>query len=218
MKDNYKVYVHISPNGKRYYGITCQEVEKRWKNGKGYYKNEYFTKAINKYGWDNFEHIVIARGLTEEEAKWTKIKLIREWDTTNPEYGYNETHKGNAQTEKAKKKISEANKGHTHTEEAKKKISKTHKGKPQTEKHRNKIGESNKSKTQTDETKEKISKKNKGKAYKKQTRVYCVELDRYFETVREASEYIGRNRCSLSNALDKENRTCGGYHWLRAED
>ena len=218
MKDNYKVYVHISPNGKRYYGITCQEVEKRWKNGKGYYKNKYFTKAINKYGWDNFEHIVIARGLTKEEAKWIKIKLIREWDTKNPEYGYNENHKGNAQTEKAKKKISEANKGNTHTEEAKKKISKTHKGKPQTEKHRNKIGESNKGKAQTDETKEKISKANKGKPYKKQTRVYCVELDRYFETVREASEYIGRNRCSLSNALDKENRTCGGYHWLRAED
>ena len=62
MKDNYKVYVHISPNGKRYYSITCQEVEKRWKNGKGYYKNEYFTKEINKYGWDNIEHIVIARG------------------------------------------------------------------------------------------------------------------------------------------------------------
>ena len=201
METNYKVYVHINKvNGKRYYGITCQEVEKRWKNGKGYYKNEYFTKAINKYGWDNFEHIVIARGLTEEEAKWIKIKLIREWDTKNPEYGYNKTHKSNAQTEKAKKKISEANKGHTHTEEAKKKISKTHEGKPLSE-----------------ETREKISKSNKGKCHKP-TRVYCVELDMYFETVTEAGKYIGRACGNISAVLTGRNKTCGGYHWMYAKD
>ena len=217
MKNNYKVYVHISPNGKRYYGITCQKVERRWKNGKGYYKNEYFTNAINKYGWDNFEHIVIARGLTEEEAKWIKIKLIREWDTKNPEYGYNENHKGNAQTEKAKKKISEANKGNTHTEEAKKKISKTHEGKPQTEEHRNKIGEFHKGKTLSDETKEKISKSNKGKCHKP-TRVYCVELDMYFETVTEAGKYIGRACGNISAVLTGKNKTCGGYHWMYAKD
>ena len=61
-KMNYKVYVHISPNGKRYYGITKQEIEKRWRNGKGYSNNDHFTNAINYYGWDNFDHIVIARG------------------------------------------------------------------------------------------------------------------------------------------------------------
>ena len=45
--NNYKVYVHIAPNGKRYYGITKQEVEKRWANGKGYKGNEHFINAIN---------------------------------------------------------------------------------------------------------------------------------------------------------------------------
>ena len=235
MKNNYKVYVHISPNGKRYYGTTKKEkVEERWRNGRGYYNNEYFTKAINKYGWDNFEHIVIAKGLTKDEAKWVKMELIREWDTINPEYGYNESrkkplseetkqkmsesHKGYKHTEKTKKKMSEVRKGMQFNEEHKNNLSKANKGKPKTEEHRNKIGESNKGKAQTDETKEKISKKNKGRAYKKQTRVYCVELDRYFETVREASEYIGRNRCSLSNTLAGRNKTCGGYHWMYAED
>ena len=42
----YTVYVHISPNGKRYYGITMQEVNKRWLNGKGYRGNKHFTNAI----------------------------------------------------------------------------------------------------------------------------------------------------------------------------
>lgn len=108
-KTNYKVYVHIAPNGKRYYGITKQKVEARWKNGKGYGANEYFYRAINKYGWDNFEHIIIARGLSEEEAKWLEVELIREHDTSNREYGYNISLGG------------EAHKGHKHTEETRKK-------------------------------------------------------------------------------------------------
>ena len=95
-KINYKVYVHMAPNGKRYYGITKQEVEKRWNNGKGYKRHDHFYRAINKHGWDNFEHIVIARGLSEEEAKWLEVELIREWDTTNREYGYNITKGGDS--------------------------------------------------------------------------------------------------------------------------
>ena len=39
-KTNYKVYVHIAPNGKRYYGITKKKVERRWRNGKGYEGNK----------------------------------------------------------------------------------------------------------------------------------------------------------------------------------
>ena len=40
---NYKLYVHISPSNKRYYGITCQEkCEYRWQNGKGYTPNKHF--------------------------------------------------------------------------------------------------------------------------------------------------------------------------------
>ena len=130
-KMNYKVYVHISPNGKRYYGITKQKVETRWNNGKRYKGNDYFTYAINYYNWDNFEHIVIARGLTEEEAKWLEVELIREWDTTNREYGYNITKGGDSNpmdNEESRRKLSEAmtgennpNYGKTFIEETRKK-------------------------------------------------------------------------------------------------
>ena len=69
------VYKHTSPNGKSYIGITSMNPpEKRWKNGKGYSHNKYFTNAINKYGWDNFTHEIIENNLTEEEAKVLESK------------------------------------------------------------------------------------------------------------------------------------------------
>lgn len=56
----YTVYMHVSPSGKRYIGITSQKVEKRWANGKGYKTQQYFYRAIKKYGWNNFQHIIVA--------------------------------------------------------------------------------------------------------------------------------------------------------------
>lgn len=122
-ENNYTVYLHISPSNKRYYGITCLSPKKRWNNGKGYKTQQYFYRAIEKYGWGNFEHIIIVKGLDEETAKWLEIELIKEHNTTNSNYGYNVTEGGDGHrginplenmTEEAKKersrKISEAKK------------------------------------------------------------------------------------------------------------
>ena len=189
-ENNYKVYIHINKtNGKRYYGITKQEPKKRWQNGKKYGNNDHFTNAINYYGWDNFDHIVIARGLTEEEAKWLEIELIRELDTTNRDKGYNITKGG------------EGTNGYKHTEETRKNISKIHKGK-----------------TLSDETRKKLSESHKGKNSPSAKRIYCVELDMYFDTVTEASEYVGCHRSNISSVLIGNRKTCKGYHWLYAED
>lgn len=39
MGKKYIVYVHIFPNGKKYFGITSKAPNQRWENGKGYDKN-----------------------------------------------------------------------------------------------------------------------------------------------------------------------------------
>ena len=233
-KMNYKVYVHIAPNGKRYYGITKQEVEARWKNGKGYEGNKYFYRAINKHGWGNFEHIVIAKGLSEEEAKWLEIELIRELDTTNREYGYNITKGGDSNpmdNEESRKKLSETRKGEnnpnygkTFSEETRKKMSEAHKGennpnygKTFSKEHRKKIGKAMKGKTLSEKTKQKMSESHKGENNPKATKVYCVELDMVFNTVSEASKFVGCNNRNISNVLRGRRKTAGGYHWLYAE-
>lgn len=66
---SWTVYAHIAPNGKMYVGITSQKPENRWRNGlSGYNSNDHFCNAIRKYGWENFQHEIIASGLTIEEA------------------------------------------------------------------------------------------------------------------------------------------------------
>lgn len=109
--DDYTVYVHINKiNGKRYIGITRQNINRRWRNnGKGYKTQQYFYRVIEKYGWDNFEHIIIAKGLSKEEACWLEIELIREWNTTDRTKGYNIANGGECPnlTEETKKKMSE---------------------------------------------------------------------------------------------------------------
>lgn len=90
----WSVYIHISPSNKYYVGITSQKLSDRWRNGKGYKHNAYFTSAINKYGWDNFQHEVVASNLTENEAKNFEKILIKELKSNNKMYGYNLTAGG----------------------------------------------------------------------------------------------------------------------------
>lgn len=56
MNGTYTVYMHTCPNDKVYIGITKRKPSVRWNNGKGYQHNEYFSRAIEKYGWESFKH------------------------------------------------------------------------------------------------------------------------------------------------------------------
>lgn len=87
--NNYTVYKHTAPNGKVYIGVTKQEVSRRWKNGFGYSDNEYFFKAIKKYGWNNFKHEIICEELNKEEAEQKEIELIAKYKSNNKQFGYN---------------------------------------------------------------------------------------------------------------------------------
>lgn len=54
------VYMHVNKiNSKVYVGITSKKPEERWQKGQGYNSQKYFYRAIQKYGWDSFEHIIL---------------------------------------------------------------------------------------------------------------------------------------------------------------
>lgn len=135
---NYCVYIHTSPSGKKYVGQTGKKPEKRWRNGgKGYlskkdgrYIQPMFAHAILKYGWDNFEHEIVAFNLTKEEADTLEKSLIEKLNTMDSNHGYNLRQGGShgGLSEEAKRKIGESQKGKVMSEESKRKISEALKG------------------------------------------------------------------------------------------
>lgn len=90
MENEHKVYLHLFPNGKRYYGYAHRELNTRFgKNGINYSYQPPIWNAIQKYGWENIEHILVGKYSTEKEAKAVETKMIRKYCTSNPLYGYN---------------------------------------------------------------------------------------------------------------------------------
>lgn len=109
----WSVYLHTNMvNGKMYVGITSIKPEDRW--SKGYTKRQKIYKAIQKYGWDQFDHRVLVDNLTREEAEEIEQILIHDLMTQDDRYGYNIANGGrvHCMSEETKRKISEANKGH----------------------------------------------------------------------------------------------------------
>ena len=90
---DYCVYAHINKlNGKIYIGIT-NNIQKRW--GISQYKYcPILYKALKKYGWDNFIHLVIIDNITKAVACECEKALIAKYQTTNPNNGYNLTEGG----------------------------------------------------------------------------------------------------------------------------
>ncbi len=91
------VYCHTNKsNGKMYIGITGQKPEWRWgKNGNLYLRyNNIFAHAIKKYGWDGFEHNILEKGLSPNDAKEKEKYYIDKYRTYvgfKDSNGYNAT-------------------------------------------------------------------------------------------------------------------------------
>lgn len=88
--ENYKIYCHIFPNGKRYFGQTKRALDDRFgKDGNCYKDSPLLWNAIQKYGWDNVKHVLVKDGLTQEEANIYEQAYIKNYKTYDDKYGYN---------------------------------------------------------------------------------------------------------------------------------
>lgn len=138
MAGDYVLYEHRNKiNGKRYIGITNSTTKRWYGKGKAYERCPYFGTAIKKYGWDNFEHNVLIRGLSADEASRLEklyIKLLR---TCEKPFGYNlaeggiepPTMLGKHHSEETRQKMREAALGRVISDKQRKQHSEAMKGK-----------------------------------------------------------------------------------------
>lgn len=233
-KLGWSVYIHISPSNKYYVGITSKTPEERWRNGFGYYTQSYFYNAIQKYGWNNFQHEIIAENLSGEEAKNFEIKLIKILKSNDRKYGYNITNGGDGvhglkHTEewcmKHSKSISGENNpmyGKKHSPETLQKISESRKGKcvgmdnpfygcHHTKETIDKIQKNRSWYKPSEETISKISKSNK-----KSVAQICTndnKLIKVFASAKDASEELNIDKGSITKCCQHKRKTAGGYIW-----
>lgn len=219
----YCVYMHTCPKGKVYIGITRNNPLKRWQNGTGYRTNEYFTRAIKKYGWENFKHEILFTGLSEKEAKEKEIYLIAKYKSNQRKYGYNissggESRSGTKLTEDHKEKIRKGNLGKKVSEETRKKLSKSSKrlwSNPNFVEYMRAIntGKNNKmyGRQMTVEQKMKTSKQ-------------VMQFDKdgnlinEFISIHEANSITNVCRDSISKCCKGKFKQAGGYIWKFKED
>lgn len=96
----YNIYKHTNLiNNKSYIGITSQKCQNRWGiNGKGYELQPKFYNAIQKYGWDSFQHDILYTDLNKETALKIESELIKKYNTI--ENGYNVSPYGSIESKR----------------------------------------------------------------------------------------------------------------------
>lgn len=213
---NYKVYIHINKiNNKKYVGITKQSVKKRWQSGHGYYnknKTNYFWNAINKYGWNNFEHIILEENLTRKEANKMERYYIAFYNSNDPNHGYNLTLGGDGFL------------GQKRSEETKKKIGKavneyfmTHhgywKGKkiPKEAIEKQKMTKKSNPYHHTEEWKTNHSEQLKGKNNVLSKPVECINTGMIFSNAREAAEYYHTDNSRIHKCCKGVEKSSGKH-------
>jgi group I intron endonuclease len=177
-------------NGKMYVGQTTSSSKRESAHLCGTSQCPAINAAVNKYGRDSFDFVLLEACSSIEQSNDREIYWINTLNTLAP-YGYNIRDGGEAggnlpqevkdkisqtkkeksykHTEETKRKIGEASKGnkhasgYRHTEETKNKIRKAAKGREFSDEHKENLRLAAIGRTHSKKTKEKLRNINKGK-------------------------------------------------------
>ena len=199
------VYLHRNKyNGKVYIGITSKSPKQRWKNGYGYADQSLFWNAIRKYGWDSFDHEILYKNLTQDEAERLEQELIAKYRSNERELGYNMAIGGGV------------NRGYKLSDVTKQRLSESHIGKTAWNKG---LSGYTVPKARGKKRSAETCRKMRENRPKKAVYQYTVDGDLINEYVsmKEASRETGVPDGSISANCSGKQRTAGGFVWRLKE-
>ena len=201
---SYTVYVLRDKEGKVYVGATSQSVKSRWNRGNGYRHFPELWATIQSQGWESIHKEIAGTGMDKYSASKLEQELIQQYDSTNPEKGYNRDL-GGLTTDKrlsisTRRKISESIRGERNPNY----------GKHFSEERKSKIAESNLGQKRSPETCANI-----GRAKEKPVAQYAMNgvLIAKYESARKASLATGAQAGHISKVCKHQRMTAGGYKW-----
>ena len=211
MNKKFFVYMHrLKEDGRVYIGQSCSSSlgERSGSNGYRYKGCTKFYNAIQRYGWDAFDHIVLADNLTLEEANQLEASYITQYDSINNGFNIYEGGRNHLYTVEQRYQMSERMKGEKNPNY----------GKPRSEETKQKIGKANAisqiGNKHSEATKEKIR-----KSHQKDIPIICVETGKIYSCPSEASWDVHqtRNAGHITEVCKGKRKTAFGYHWKYLE-
>jgi group I intron endonuclease len=235
----YKIVNSI--NGKVYIGQTSRTIEQRWKE----YRNDAkrrptrpIENAISKYGIDNFTIEVIYTANSINDLNSKEIELIKFYNSTDRNMGYNIEigGKNSPMSEETKIKLSNSHKGKKFTEEHKDKIRKANTGKKKSPEEVERMRQFHLGRKRSDEIRKKYSEARKGeknywygKELPQKTKDAMIEKNskpikrsdgKIYKSISCAAKEMNIHVSAISNQLRGKTKTCCGYkfEFIKKED
>lgn len=215
-KKEYCIYVHINKITKKMYIGQTKNYNRRCfpANYKGCIK---FYYAIEKYGWENFDHIILIDNLTIEEANLLEEELIKKYNTIEEGYNLKSGGLNNIYSEESKQKMSEAKKKPIICVET----GQIYESELEIQKIfgyavanisaccRHILHSAYGYQWEFYEPGKKYSKRTD----KRKKAVFCIELNQTFNSAAEAARELNLQRPNISRCCEGKLNTTGGYHW-----
>lgn len=225
---SWTVYMHKFPNNKVYIGITKNTPQRRWRNnGSGYKTQKLMWRAIQKYGWNNVEHIILFKDIDEKQAKKKEQELIAKYRSNVFDYGYNLTQGGDGVhgyicSEETRQKLSKIWKGRHHTEETKRLMSERAKGHKVSERVLETLAITRKRLAESGALKHPHNMTKQGRlVQQKNTSSALVQYNNKKEPIAlwESGALVKQlKNINPYNATRNFNLKAGGYYWKKCED
>lgn len=221
-QEKYCVYIHKNKiNSKAYIGITKRPVKQRWQNGKGYCRQPKFYNAIIKYGWDNFEHIILEENiLNEEEALKKESYYIKLYNSIENGYNVLEDALKNPSYTMCYVPVYciEKNTYYKSIADATRKLGFSTSGDIEKVIRGERNGCHGLHFLKASEVNEKNIKLALQKRTGKFRKVYCIDNKMVFNSLEDAATFCNRSPQSVMLNCQGKRKSCGGYHFQYYEE